>query len=237
MIGAPFDFVKSICVNNLRAFGRLTNLARLTIGVQLINLLGDIVLIRFCNLGIYGAGFASSIAQIVFGVTSYVLVIKKTDINKFEKKPWIREMKNILSTGFPRGLRVGLNAMQSWVLSCVVLYSLDMSGMAAKAACTSCYNILSIIFLSYSEIMQPLASVLHGAEDKVGSRNLITYSLARGVSITLIAQLLIEIFPAVFLGMYGIKSPDASQIAVLRIFTAVYSTRASIIAMLWLPSA
>lgn len=218
MIGAPFDFVKSICVYNLRAFGKMKNLARLTIGIHLINLTGDIVLIRFCNLGVYGAGLATSISQVVFGIASFLLVRKHTDINKFEKTPWFGEMKKILQTGFPNALRVAYNAAQSWLLSCVVLYSLDLDGMAAKAACTSCYNILSIMFRSISDATQPLAGVLHGAEDKTGSRNLIRMALISSVSITLLLELLIEIFPATVLSMYGIKAPTAEQIAILRIF-------------------
>lgn len=228
MVGAPFDFVKSVCVYNLRAFGKIKNLARLTIGVQLINLLGDIVLIRFFDLGIYGAGLATTISQIVFGVASYVLVTKHTTINKFVKAPWISELKVILKTGFPVGLRVGLNSLQSWILSCVVLYALDMNGLAAKAVCSSCYNILSILSLSINEVTQPIAGVLHGAEDKVGSKNLLRFSLILSVSTTLLLQLLIELFPGTVLGLYGIQSPDPSQIAILRIFCSFIFINAGI---------
>lgn len=218
MIGTPFDFVKSICVYNLRTFGKMKNLARLTIIVQCINLVGDVVLIRFLNLGIYGAGLATTISQIVFGIISLVLLFRHTDMNKFEKKPWIRELKIIFKTGFPAGLRVSLNSLQSWVLSVVVLYALDMNGLAVKAACSSCYSLISIFSRSVSEVMQPLAGVLHGAEDKVGSKNLLRISLITSVCSVLFLQTLIEIFPATVLNLYGIKSPDLNQIATLRIF-------------------
>lgn len=228
MFGAPFDFVKSVCVHNLRAFGKMKNLARLTIFVQLINLTGDIVLIRFFDLGIFGAGLATTISQITFGVISYILVSRHTNINKFVKKPWIREMKSILKTGMPVGLRVGLNSLQSWVLSCVVLYALDMNGLAAKAVCSSCYSILSIVSLSVNEVTQPIAGVLHGAEDKEGSKNLLRYSLILSVSVTLFLQLLIELFPGAVMWLYGIKAPDPSQIEMLRIFCSFIFINAGI---------
>lgn len=161
-------------------------------------------------------------------MSSFILVFKYTDINKVEKQPWIKELKMIFKAGIPRGLQIGLNALQSWVISCVVLYALDMNGLAAKAACSSCFSVVSILFRSVSEVMQPLAGVLHGAEDKEGSKKLINISLILAVSLTLICQTLIELFPGAVLFAYGIKSPDANQIAVLRIFCSFFFLNAGI---------
>ena len=228
MAGKPFYLVSSICNKNLQVYGRMKSITRLTLLEQVINLVGDIVLVRFAKMGIAGAGLATSVSQIVRACVTFGIVIRTTDMMKTKRVSCGKEIGSILKAGLPSGQSVGQNALQQWFLSLVMLNAVGMEGVAVKAVCSSCYNLMNIAIVAVSEAMRPVAGVMYGARDYRGGWLLLRDAMGIAFIGAGLFEVLFELFPAQTLNLYGIGQPTARQIAILRIYCSYFVLNAFI---------
>lgn len=228
MAGTPFYLISAICNVDLQVYGKMKSIARLTIMEQIINLTGDILLVRFAGLGIAGAGLATSIAQITRAIVTFSLLNRQTDIMKTRKVPCGHEIKAILSAGLPGAQSIGQNALQQWILSLVMVNAVGMDGVAVKAVCSSCYNLMNIAITAVNEAMRPVAGVMYGARDYRGGRMLLKNAMKYAFLGAALFEALFELFPGQTLALYGIAEPSVKQIAILRIFCSYFVLNAFI---------
>lgn len=228
MAGTPFYLVSSICNKNLQVYGRMKSITRLTLLEQVINLVGDIVLVRFAKMGIAGAGLATSVSQIVRACVTFGIVIRTTDMMKTKRVSCGKEIGSILKAGLPSGQSVGQNALQQWFLSLVMLNAVGMEGVAVKAVCSSCYNLMNIAIVAVSEAMRPVAGVMYGARDYRGGWLLLRDAMGIAFIGAALFELLFEAFPVQTLTLYGIAQPTARQISILQIYCSYFVLNAFI---------
>lgn len=222
MVGMPFYLLADISKRTLQVYGKMKNVAKLTVAEQLINLLGDITLIRWFHLGIYGAGFATSMAVIFKGVVMITALSRQTDVLKAPPAPWKKELWNVIKTGFPAGQSLGLNAMQTWVMALIVVQSLSIDGIAAKAVCSACYNLMSIGMYTVTDAMRPIAGMMYGAGDRKGCRMILRNSCILATINGAAFTVVFELFPQTIFHIYGIPSPTPEQLAIFRIFCTFF---------------
>lgn len=167
-IAAPF-FTTSLTMNNLLRYEGKAKLG--TIGMMtgaVLNIGLDALLMLVFHLGIAGAGIATAAAQVLsFGILIYMFLTGKTQTRvafKYFSKD-LREIWNVLATGFPSLLRQGLNSVATMLLNrCAGVYS---DAAVAAMSCVSRIGFFSMaIAIGIGQGFQPISSFNLGAGKK-----------------------------------------------------------------------
>lgn len=90
---------------------------------SVINIILDYVFIRFCNMGVSGAGLATVIAQGISTFLCFVYIRKKFDILKFSKEEFAFNTKDcikLLSIGIPMALQYSITAIGTVILQTAI---------------------------------------------------------------------------------------------------------------------
>ncbi len=168
MLSAPF-FTSSLTMNNLLRYEGKAKLG--TIGLMIgaaLNILGDMLLIFVCRLGIAGAGISTAVSQCI----SFCILLSMFLRGRTQTKISFRYIAhdfgtiwNIVATGFPSLLRQALNSVASVLLN----KAAGMYGDEAVAAMSIVSRISFFpmaVAIGIGQGFQPISSFNFGAGKK-----------------------------------------------------------------------
>lgn len=167
-IAAPF-FTASLTMNNLLRYEGKAKFG--TVGMMtgaVLNIGLDALLMLVFHLGIAGAGIATAAAQFVsFCILLYMFLGKKTQTRialKYFSKD-LKDIWNVLATGFPSLLRQGLNSVATMLLNqSAGIYS---DAAVAAMSCVSRIGFFAMaIAIGIGQGFQPISSFNLGAGKK-----------------------------------------------------------------------
>lgn len=119
LIACPFMVCSLILNNNLRYEGiAMYAMIGLTSG-GILNIFGDYVLIRICDMGVYGAGLATAVSQLVSFTILLIMYFRKAQ-SKIRLRYMSRQFEvyiSILKVGFPSFIRQGLSSVSNGLLN------------------------------------------------------------------------------------------------------------------------
>ncbi len=127
-----YNFLASIC----RSIGDSNTPLIFLIFSSILNVILDLVLIIFFNLGVSGAAIATIFSQAVSGLLCFLYMKKKHTILRFAKEDLRfngQEMKNILAISVPMALQMSITAVGTVILQ-VAVNSLGSDKVAAVTA-------------------------------------------------------------------------------------------------------
>jgi hypothetical protein len=103
----------------------------------------------------------------------------------------------------------------------IVLAVADKSGMVAFAVCLSCLSFVSMFISGAAQAMTPIVGVLYGEKDYLGVRFIVRRAFITLMIASIAATLLLEIFPAQILELFGVRQATdmALGIPAIRIFS------------------
>ena len=165
LIATPFTMASFVMNNALRYEGRAVLGMIGILAGAVLNIAGDPILMFGCGLGIVGAGMATAIGQIAGFVILFIIYSRgKTavilDIHKITKD--IREMGDILGTGFPSLVRQGLTSIATIILN----NAAEPYGKEAIAAMGIVGKVGFFVFaiaLGVGQGFQPVSAMNYGA--------------------------------------------------------------------------
>ncbi|GFD82812.1 MATE family efflux transporter [Tenacibaculum sp. KUL118] len=222
--GVPFLAFAMMGNPVVRAVGK-PNYAMLTMLFPAIaNIFLDIIFIKFMNLGMYGAGLATSISYAVSGVfILWFFISKKTDLKIIPKyfKLNFSIVKEIVSLGGVTIVRQGTIS----ILTIVLNYSLFKYGGEISIAVYGIINrvMLFALFpvLGVTQGFLPIAGYNYGANNTERVKETINKSILFGTGIAVLIFILIMLFPTELVGVFTedeklLKiTPDALIVAFL----------------------
>lgn len=164
LISCPFMITSLILNNNLRYEGiAMFSMIGLTFG-GVLNVLGDYILVIKLGMGVFGAGLATAVSQMVSFVILLALYILKAQGSlkiravSFNKIVFI----NILKGGLPSLIRQGFNSISNGILNNMT----KPFGDAAIAAITIVHRYTSFVLaigIGIGQGFQPVASFNYSA--------------------------------------------------------------------------
>ncbi|WP_437824622.1 MATE family efflux transporter [Tenacibaculum mesophilum] len=222
--GVPFLAFAMMGNPVVRAVGK-PNYAMLTMLFPAIaNIFLDIIFIKFMNLGMYGAGLATSISYAVSGVfILWFFISKKTELKIIPKyfKLNFSIVKEIVSLGGVTIVRQGTIS----ILTIVLNYSLFKYGGEISIAVYGIINrvMLFALFpvLGVTQGFLPIAGYNYGANNTERVKETINKSILFGTGIAVLIFILIMLFPSELVGVFTedeklLKlTPDALIVAFL----------------------
>ncbi len=208
----------------MRADGKPNKSAVVVITANIVNLIFDYILIKFCNTGIMGAGLSTTLGYVfgVFVVLPYICNHKGIRTFKFTKitKP-LAETAEVVKTGLPKGCTYIATFLRSLVLNSIVLATLGTQGMTILTVLLNVLMFASIFVSGTGDTLLPIVGTLYGEKDIYGIRK--TVESARNVLIG--ASIVIVIFFMTGSGiigrLFGLATPE--EFAMLKTALIMFS--------------
>ena len=172
-ISCPFMICSLILNNNLRYEGKAFYAMIGLVSGGILNMGMDLIFIRYCGLGVFGAGMATAISQIISFTILLILYIK-TAQSKISFRNVSRKFAlylQIFKNGLPSLIRQGLNSISSGLLNKLAgSYGAAISEEMADAAIDAMTvvnrvsNFVMCVGMGISQGLQPVASFNYQAK-------------------------------------------------------------------------
>ena len=159
LLAAPFIICSFILNNGLRYEGKaLYAMYGLTAG-GILNIFGDYFLVMKCGLGVYGAGLATAMSQVIsFAILLFMyLKMAQSTISIKAVSRDVRLYLSICRVGLPSLIRQGLTSVTNGLLNNVTKPFGD-AAIAAMSVVSRYSNFLMCVGLGMGQGFQPVAS-------------------------------------------------------------------------------
>ncbi len=221
------------CAALFRAMGNSRTTMYISLLMNLINLVGNAILIFLCQMGVAGAAIATLVARTVTALLIFRLMFDGKREIHFQKRLTLRmdipQVKKILYIGIPNGLENSLFQLGKILLLSLVS-TFGTSAIAANAVCGTITNFNILPGMAINMALLSVASYCIGAGD-FGQTRLYTRKLMRLTWLCTSAVSLIMIVGApLFLKIYHL-TPETTTLAL-----QVIRYHAVMCMVAWIPS-
>lgn len=221
LLAAPFIICSFILNNGLRYEGKaFYAMFGLTAG-GLLNILGDYILVMKLNMGVYGAGLATAVSQVISFLILLILYLKMSQ-SQISVKYISRKFKDYCSicrVGFPSLIRQGLTSITVGVMNNVTKPFGD-AAIAAMSVVNRYSNFLMCVGLGMGQGFQPVASFNYQAKKYDRVKKGLLFTTIFGLVFIGIMSLISIVFAEQIISVFQ-KHPDVIQIGAVALrFTA-----------------
>lgn len=203
LLAAPFIICSLILNNGLRYEGKaFYAMFGLTTG-GILNILGDYILVMKLGMGVYGAGLATAVSQVVsFTILLFMYLKMAQSTISIKAVSWdIKLYLTVARVGFPSLIRQGLTSMTTGLLNNLTKPFGD-AAIAAMSVVNRYANFLMCVGLGMGQGFQPVASFNYQAKkyDRVKKGLLFTvlFALVFVGSLSLVTMLIPETIISIF---------------------------------------
>lgn len=159
LVACPFIICSLVLNNGLRFEGKsFYAMIGLTTG-GLLNIFGDWLLVSQCSMGVYGAGLATAVSQMV-SFTILFIMYRKMAQSRISLRAASRQIQvylTLVRVGFPSLIRQSLNALTSGILNNLTKPFGD-AAIAAMSVVSRYAMFLMCVGLGMGQGFQPVAS-------------------------------------------------------------------------------
>ena len=227
LISCPFMICSLILNNNLRYEGKaLYAMIGLVTG-GILNMGMDFLFIRACNLGVFGAGMATAISQIISFVILLVMFFvsaqSKISFKSISKDPKL--YLSVFRVGLPSLIRQGLNSISSGLLNKLAgVYGAKIGAADATIDAMTIVNRISnfvmCVGMGISQGLQPVASFNYQAKKyaRVKKALLVTMAISFGCIVVMATPMVIA--PSFVVSLFQ-DEPQVVEIARLALVCAM----------------
>ncbi|MDO4490344.1 MAG: MATE family efflux transporter [Lachnospiraceae bacterium] len=183
LAGMIVTMLYNVLLASARAIGdSITPLLTLTLSV-LLNILGDIILLRYMRTGVWGAAVATVGAQTITIVICAIYMLQKYEVFRIRKEDFFscgREtIKAMLATGLSMGFMNSLIGIGSLILQTAV-NDLGASYIVAQSVARKITEVLMAVFVAVGNTMAVFCGQNYGA----GKYSRIRQGILAGYKIT-----------------------------------------------------
>ena len=227
LLGMPFLCYMMSLSYFIRTDGIPTLPFRAILLSNIINLCCDVIFMKFLNMGIAGAAYASVTGYAIGSIFISYYFIKSERTLRFIKlniKSLFNRLKEIIKSGFSSSSTQLYLTLKVFALNFLIGTYLGKSGLVAFGICYNSLFILYIFLIGTAQTMSPIVSVYFKEEDYSG----VDYIIKRSLKIVIIASLALSIlfivYPQSLLILYSVKNPADVPVVLnaLRIFSISY---------------
>lgn len=172
-----------------------------------VNIIMDIVLIKFAGLGIEGAAAATVIAAACGLITLIFYARAKNRMLQFYLSgvEWLKDILEALKVGMPRVTLEIMQALQIFILNSAVLQMLGVEAMEIYAVCTNTLIMAELLAGGIISVIPNICGVLYGEKDYFAIRRLMKKVMVLSSGLILILTAVFLIFPEKIAIMFGME--------------------------------
>ncbi|HBI51911.1 MAG TPA: MATE family efflux transporter, partial [Ruminococcaceae bacterium] len=217
-VGIPFQMLSTTVYNQLRLCGNIKD-GMIGMGVGMLgNLLLDPLFILGFDMGIMGAGVASTVGQIASCIVLYIISAKHGNITMrfFSFDLQNKRLYHILLGGAPNFSRQSITSIASILLNnAAVPYGPSL--IAAMTVSTRVSSAAYLLMIGFGQGFQPICAINYGAKqyDRVKAAFRMTVTI--GTVFLAIAGILIAIFAEPLTAAFSSSDPEVTEKAALMV--------------------
>ncbi len=207
-------FVTSCVLNNILRYEGMARLAMigLTTG-GILNMVLDPILIFKADMGIAGAGLATTVSQYIsMGILLSVFILGKTQskisVRHISFKPHV--IINIVTTGIPSFARQSLNSVSTMVLN-ISARPYGDACIAAMSIVAKCSMLIFSTGVGIGQGFQPVSSFNYGAGKYGRVRKAIWFTLKFSLAVVIVLSSLMFIFAPQVISLFR-SEPEILEI-------------------------
>nr|WP_302577994.1 MATE family efflux transporter [Methanobrevibacter arboriphilus] len=207
----------------IRAEGKPNLATMVFIVANVVNVIMDVVFIKYANMGIMGGSLATLVGY-CFGMILVIrYLISKDRITKFTNKIGniFKTLKSIFVLGLSPASGQIFMFLKILIINSLVIITLGSSGAVAMATCFDILLIVSILVAGVCETFSPIVAVLYAEKDNNAVKFVMKHSFKIAIIISMLITISIIILPNVIVQIYGITGSEniSATIDALRIFS------------------
>lgn len=222
LIGAPFTFAMLILPYILKSDGR-TKLASVTlVTANVVNLILDVVFMKYCGMGLAGGALAT-ISGYIVGTAMGITYFKSPERSiHFAKIKWVdlKMYRDMFEYSISSCLGQGLMFLKVWIFNMLAASLEGQNGIVAFSVCMSCLSLVSMFISGGAQTMIPMVGSFRGAKDQTAVHLTMKTTLRLVLVSCLVVTIFLELFPRQVLGVYGVVETEAVLLGMeaLRLF-------------------
>ena len=196
-VACPFITCSFILNNNLRYEGKASYAMIGLVAGGVINILGDYVLIKIFNMGVYGAGLATAASQVISFVLLLILYTKSAQ-SKISVRYVTKQLKpylQICRVGLPSLIRQGFSSISNGILNNLAKQFGD-AAIAAISVINRFSSFVMCVGLGIGQGFQPVAAFNYQAKEYTRVKQALVATFSIGLCLILC------------LSIFGILIPD-----------------------------
>ena len=240
LISCPFMICSLILNNNLRYEGKALLAMIGLVSGAILNMGMDFIFINVCNLGVFGAGMATGISQIISFVILLILYFKSAQ-SKISFRYVSKDVKLYLSVfrvGLPSLIRQGLNSISNGLLNQLAgKYGGMISETTADAAVDAMTvvnrisNFVMCVGMGISQGLQPVASFNYQAKKYARVRKSLWVTCLISLGCILVLVVPVACAPKFFINLFQ----DAEEVVNIAVPALIYAMVAQLFVPLFIP--
>ena len=211
-LSCPFVVCSFILNNVLRYEGKAAYAMVGLVSGGIINIFGDWCLIKVIGLGVYGAGLATAISQVISFTILLIMYFKsaqsRISVKAISKK--VRDYYDICRVGLPSMLRQGLTSISNGLLNNLARPFGD-AAIAALSVINRFTSLVMCVGLGIGQGFQPVASFNHQAREYTRVKKALLGTMAIGFGLMAVLGTVGIIFPREIIEIFQ-KSPEVIRI-------------------------
>jgi len=177
---------------------------------NLANVVLDFVFMKYLNMGIAGAAWATFIMYIVCCVMVMPHFRRRDTLRlAFGRCRELVSVRQMMTLGTPIFLSTVLLSVQYTCYNSIAVTYLGKSGLIALAVCLQLFSFSMIILTGTLQTIQPVGAILKGINDSKGMMMLLGKAYKFLAVCLAVYSLLIVIFPVEISGFLGVKDENA----------------------------
>lgn len=203
-IGAVPSFLYNTITNILRGLGDSKSPVYFLIGAALLNIVLDILFVKYCNMGIAGAAYATIIAQLTSFVGSFIYMrVRYATYRIHILHPNFRFsiLKDSLRIGIPSMTQQVFKSIGFMVLQGIV-NGFGSTCMAAYAATSKIDSFAQLPALNLGQALSNFVAQNLGAKKEVRAKKGFKAALLMGWAITITISLIVVPFPDLLVRLF-----------------------------------
>ncbi|MBQ9483977.1 MAG: MATE family efflux transporter [Ruminiclostridium sp.] len=215
-IGIPFQMLSTTVYNQLRLCGNIKD-GMIGMGVGMFgNLFLDPLFILGFDMGITGAGIASTIGQIASCAVLYIISAKHGNIPmrffSFDLKN--KRMYHILLGGAPNFSRQSITSIASILLNnAAVPYGASL--IAAMTVSSRVSTAAYLMMIGFGQGFQPICAINYGAKQYGRVKNAFRLTVTIGTIFLTAAGILLAVFAGPLTAAFSSNDPEVTEKAAL----------------------
>lgn len=205
-MGAPLLFIALGISYFMRAEDKPHLATAVLISSNFVNIIMDIVYIKFFNLGIGGAALATVTGYLVGMIFIVKYLISNDRETRFTNifKSKIKNLKEIIFSGFPPASGQLFILLKTFFINIIILSTIGEAGTVAFAICFDCLIIASIPIIGVCQTMSPIVSVFYSEKDFSGVKFVMRKSFKIAIFSCILLTIFLILFPNIILDIFGV---------------------------------
>ena len=179
---------------------------------NVINICCDVIFMKYMNLGIVGAGLATSVGFIIsaFYISSYFFSSRKSiKLIKVKASTFVKYLANICKSGFSSSSVNLYEGLRVAVINSLLVVLIGAVGLEAFNMCCNILFLVMIFIFGTIQSIIPIVSVYFKEEDYRGVAYVCDRSMKLVVGFGIFFSLLFIIFPEISLYLFNVKNPNS----------------------------